>query len=144
MIESAHAILILGTKYVLQLRDKDPNISASGQWSLFGGRVEEGEDPLCTVSREVREELSICPSSYIFLWSGYYYAEFEQAVIQMWFFEAQIDKVWKGHRLAEGQAVGAFTFEQLVGLNMPSVMREALERHHLAKKRPECEPLPRF
>jgi len=30
--QSAHAVLFLGEKYVLQLRDSNPNIAAPGQW----------------------------------------------------------------------------------------------------------------
>ena len=143
MIQSAHAILLLDGKYVLQLRDNHPNISASGQWSLFGGRVEQGEDPAYTVEREVHEELLISPASYLFLWSSDHCAEFEQEVIRMWFFEAQVNEVWGAHRLREGQAVGVFGFEQLAVLSMPQVMREMLRRHyHLARKRAECVPSP--
>ena len=133
MIQSAHAILLYRGGYVLQLRDNLPTISAAGQWSLFGGRVEEGEAPAATVLREVQEELSITPPSYRFLWSSYHHAEFEQAVIRMWFFEARVDEVWDVHRLTEGQAVQAFSFEQLDGLSMPGVIRETLQRYHLTR-----------
>ena len=119
---------------MLQLRDNPPTISAAGQWSLFGGRVEEGEAPAVAVLREVQEELSIIPPSYRFLWSSYHFAEFEQAMIRMWFFEAHVDEVWSVHRLTEGQAVQAFSFEQLGGLSMPRVMREILQRYHLTRQ----------
>lgn len=135
MIESAHAILVLGGNYVLQLRDNDPSVSAAGQWSLFGGRVEENEDPVEAVSREVFEELSIIPFAYRFLWSMNRYTEFEQVVIRLWFFEAHVDEVWSGHCLKEGQAVLAFSLEQLADIDIPLVIREALERHHSKKHR---------
>lgn len=133
MIQSAHAILLYRGGYVLQLRDNLPTISAAGQWSLFGGRVEEGEAPAATVLREVQEELSITPPAYRFLWSSYHLAEFEQAVIRMWFFEAHMDDLWHLHRLTEGQAVNAFSFEQLGALIMPRVIREILQRFHLTR-----------
>lgn len=127
---------------MLQLRDDLPTISAAGQWSLFGGRVEEGEAPAATVRREVQEELSITPPSYRFLWSSYHFAEFEQAMIRMWFFEARVDEVWGAHRLTEGQAVQAFSFEQVGGLSMPGVMSEVLQRYHLSRQGGEWTPSP--
>ncbi len=134
MIQSAHAILLYRGGYVLQLRDNLRTISAAGQWSLFGGRVEEGEAPAATVLREVREELSIMPPAYRFLWSSYHFAKFEQAMICMWFFETCVDEVWGVHRLTEGQAVKVFTFEELDGLNMPPVMRKVLRRYHRTRQ----------
>lgn len=119
---------------MLQLRDDLPTISAAGQWSLFGGRVEEGETPAATVLREVQEELSITPHCYRLLGSSDHFAELEQAVIRMWFFEAHVDEVWGVHRLTEGQTVQAFSFEQLAGLNMPGVMREILQQYHLTRQ----------
>jgi 8-oxo-dGTP pyrophosphatase MutT (NUDIX family) len=133
MIESAHAVLLLNDRYVLQLRDDIPTISAAGQWSLFGGRIEAGEDPAETVSREVREELSLSIPAFSPLWSLLHYAEFEQAVIRMWFFKARVDELWSAHRLKEGQAVAAFTFEQVISLDMPPVIRDVLRRHYYGK-----------
>ena len=133
MMESAHAILLLCDKYVLQLRDHIPTISAAGQWSLFGGRIEKGEEPSETVSREVREELSLNIPVFSPLWSVLHYAEFEQAVIRMWFFEAQVDNLWSAHRLKEGQAAEAFTYEQVMGLDMPPVIRDIVWRHYHAR-----------
>jgi hypothetical protein len=41
MQKIAHAILLVDGKYVLQLRDNNPQIAVPGMWSLFGGSIEE-------------------------------------------------------------------------------------------------------
>ena len=43
----------------LQLRDDKPTIPHPNQWALFGGHVEEGEEPATAVLREIAEELTI-------------------------------------------------------------------------------------
>ncbi len=43
----------------LQLRDDKPTIPHPNQWALFGGHVEEGEEPVTAVLREIAEELTI-------------------------------------------------------------------------------------
>lgn len=43
----------------LQLRDNFEGLSGAGQWSLFGGHVEPGEDLRASAQREFAEELGI-------------------------------------------------------------------------------------
>lgn len=129
MIQSVHAILLLNDHYLLQLRDMSPHIAASGEWSLFGGRVHEGEKPADAIEREIEEELSLRPS-FEFLWSHNHFGEFEQRVIRVFFFSAHVNTIWSTHRLKEGRAVQAFPFEDLKSLQIPSVMRSSLDRFH--------------
>ena len=129
-IQSAHAILLLHDKYILQLRDNKPTIAAPGQWSLFGGMKRMGETPLEAISREIQEELSIQPAEFHYLWFTDYFAAFETEVIRTWFFSSDVGSVWAEHKLLEGQAVGAFRFEKTSDLEMPAVMRQTIERFH--------------
>lgn len=45
--------------YLLQLRDQKPDIFYPGHWGLFGGSVDNGEDPVAALCRELEEELNL-------------------------------------------------------------------------------------
>jgi 8-oxo-dGTP pyrophosphatase MutT (NUDIX family) len=128
--QTAHAILLLHGEYVLQLRDSKPNISAPGLWALFGGTIRTGETPPQTIRREIYEELSLKPAGYRYLWFLDYFSPFVKGLVRGWFFVSDVSSVWAGHRLNEGQAVGAFRFEQIADLDMLWNMRHAIERYH--------------
>lgn len=127
-IQSAHAVLLLGEKYILQLRDNKATIAAPGQWSLFGGLRRASETPFDAIKREIYEELSINPPKLRYLWFSDYFSAFEKEIIRTWFFVSDVSAVWHGHELREGQAVRVFGFEQIHSLEMPPVMRQTIER----------------
>jgi len=130
MIETAHAILLLQNRYVLQLRDRKPGIAAPGRWSLFGGRMEPGERPAAAMRREIREELSIPADEWHPLGPIDHFAKLEKQQARLWLFWGRVDKSWPARELKEGRAVRAFSFARLAALDMPVVMRRALERFH--------------
>jgi mutator protein MutT len=125
---TAHAILRLSDKFVLQLRDNKPDIAAPGQWSLFGGKLEPGELPQSAIRRELFEELGITPEKFSFLWETDYYFDFVKGVVRTWFFVCRVDKVWDRHQLKEGQQAGVFSYAELEYLNIPEVIRNTLVR----------------
>ena len=129
-VQSAHAILLLDNKYILQLRETKPDIAAPGQWSLFGGMKKTGETPLEAISREIQEELSIQPAGFHYLWFTDYFAAFEAEVIRTWFFFSDVSSVWAEHKLLEGQSIGTLHFKDISDLKMPLVMQETIERFH--------------
>lgn len=45
--------------YLMQLRDRRPDIWYPDHWGLFGGALEPGEDPLEALQRELYEELEL-------------------------------------------------------------------------------------
>jgi 8-oxo-dGTP pyrophosphatase MutT (NUDIX family) len=55
----AAVVVVDSSRYVMQLRDDIPNIWYPGHWGLFGGAVEEGEDELVALRRELSEELEL-------------------------------------------------------------------------------------
>lgn len=46
-------------KYLLQLRDNKPDIPNPNVWGSLGGGIEEGEEPLEALKRELKEESNI-------------------------------------------------------------------------------------
>jgi len=134
-MQTSHAILMLSGKYVLQLRDDKPSISAPGEWSLFGGMLNDGEVPSEGIKREIFEELNIKPQHYRALWYMDYYLPLEKKDVRTWLFEAEVDKVWGAHKLNEGKDVKALSYHELKDIKIPDVMRKALERHHKERER---------
>jgi 8-oxo-dGTP pyrophosphatase MutT (NUDIX family) len=56
--DAVAALLVLDDgRYVMQLRDALPNIFYPDHWGCFGGAVNEGEEPLAALKRELAEEL---------------------------------------------------------------------------------------
>lgn len=120
-IVAAHAILLVGDRYALQLRDARAP-SGAGTWGLFGGHLEAGEDCLQAVRREVLEELELeldTPEHLgdFGIWS---------------FYVADVTAQWAGHVLHEGAAAGLFTFEEVQGLPRSKTVDEALALHRRA------------
>ncbi|MCX7594249.1 MAG: NUDIX hydrolase [Fischerella sp.] len=56
-VHVAIAILYQDNKFLLQLRDNNPNIPYPGHWAFFGGHIEPGETPDVAVKREILEEI---------------------------------------------------------------------------------------
>jgi len=132
--QTAHTILCVSGRYILQLRDNKKTISAPGTWSLFGGKIQTGEKPEEAIKREIYEELNIKPKMFRFLWSMDYYSDFEKEMVRTYLFVSDISSVWHDHKLMEGQGVGLFSFEQISNLDIPTVMRETIERFHSQAK----------
>lgn len=124
------AVLLVGGRYVMQLRDDKPGIAAPGLWGLFGGEVERGEEPSAAVLREVEEELSIRLTSCCFLFDveDHLQASGDTAVYSL--FEADMTRQWGLHHLREGQDVQHHAFVDLAQLKMPGVIRAVLDWHY--------------
>lgn len=58
--DAAAALIVLPDgRYLMQLRDDQPDIIYPGHWSCFGGALQPGEAPLDALRRELREELEL-------------------------------------------------------------------------------------
>ncbi|MFA5594546.1 MAG: NUDIX domain-containing protein, partial [Trueperaceae bacterium] len=51
-------------RVLLQHRDDKPGIESPGKWSLFGGGLDEGEEPAEAMLREIEEEIGYRPRAY--------------------------------------------------------------------------------
>lgn len=58
-LEVAFALIEQGDNYLLQLRGNNPMIGGAGLIGCFGGKIESGETPKDTVTREIAEETSL-------------------------------------------------------------------------------------
>ena len=60
--DAVAAIIILEDgRYLLQHRDDIPQIWYPGHWGCFGGAVDEREDPIMALKRELYEEIEFSP-----------------------------------------------------------------------------------
>lgn len=57
-IAVALAIIYQEGKYLMQLRDDNPNIVHPGVWGLFGGHLDPGEEHKTGLRRELVEEIN--------------------------------------------------------------------------------------
>ena len=129
MQKIAHAILLVDGKYVLQLRDNNPEITVPGMWSLFGGSIEESEDHYSGILRELKEELNLTINQVRFLWD---FEEVEgplEIKKRFYFYEADITTLWGSHELLEGQDINCFSCKELQALKIPPLIQDVLSRH---------------
>lgn len=129
MQKIAHAILLVDGKYVLQLRDNNPEIAVPGMWSLFGGSIEESEDHYSGILRELKEELNLTINQIRFLWD---FEEVEgplEIKKRFYFYEADITTLWGSHELLEGQDINCFSCKELQALKIPPLIQDVLSRH---------------
>jgi 8-oxo-dGTP pyrophosphatase MutT (NUDIX family) len=124
------ALLLLGDRYILQLRDNIPTIAAPGLWGLFGGRIESGERPEDALIREIEEELSIRLLEYRPWGTVDAHSEFTNCLARYWIFESDVEYCWSHHELKEGQAARDFSFDELDALSVHQLIRQVIELHH--------------
>lgn len=60
-LEIALCVIRQGGSYLLQFRNGDPKIGGAGLVGFFGGKINEGEEALFAVCRELSEETSLTP-----------------------------------------------------------------------------------
>src|SRR6266481_8073098 len=62
-LRPAHAVAALlqlsDCRYLMQLRDSNPDIFYPDHWGCFGGAVDPGEAPAAALVRELGEELAL-------------------------------------------------------------------------------------
>jgi len=97
-------------KILMQLRDEKEGILYPGYWNLFGGHLDEDEEPKACIVREIKEELEmdINPK---FLTMASYIKKDDDCV-----FVENIDIEEKNLIVNEGQMGKFFTYEEILNL----------------------------
>ncbi len=105
---AAVAILYQNQKFLLQLRDDNPQILYPGHWAFFGGHIEPGEQPEQAVQRELQEEIGYRPPQVHHFCSYLTDAQ----IIRHVFYAPLLIEV-KDLQLNEGQDLGLSTIEEV-------------------------------
>ncbi|HEY9658085.1 MAG TPA: NUDIX hydrolase [Allocoleopsis sp.] len=104
----AIAILCQGDRFLLQLRDDNPNIFYPGHWAFFGGHLEPGEAPDVAMQRELLEEIGYQPPA-IHLLGSY---QLDLAIVRHVFY-APLTVGLEQLELNEGMDMGLATLEDV-------------------------------
>jgi len=134
--DAAAAILLdENGRYLLQHRDRLPNIFYPDHWGCFGGAVEPGESPADALRRELREELEFDsnPAQYrLFTRFDFDFSPLGKGKVYRVYYEVRVPQASR-LRLHEGQALGCFTAEELFALTRVTPYDSfALWMHHRA------------
>jgi 8-oxo-dGTP pyrophosphatase MutT (NUDIX family) len=123
-LRPAHAVAVLlqlgDGRYLMQLRDSNPDIFYPDHWGCFGGAVEAGEPPVAALVRELKEELALqldpaevrrfTEFSFDFGFAG-------DAIRLRTYYEAMLPQTdLSGLALGEGADLGAFEADRLLAM----------------------------
>lgn len=122
----AMAIVVNPNGIVLHLRDDKPSIPHPGCWSLFGGGVEDGENPRDAVLRELEEELGLTSVRVRPLWRA---VDHGGDMRLLTIFEARTEVAAAQMMLTEGQACREFTAASALTLKLAPFCRRTLRRY---------------
>ena len=127
---SCIAILRVGERFPLQLRDDRPDIPAPGCWGLFSGTIEPSETGAEAMRREIHEELALeLPELPVFCFAFWQeHNSFFGTSLCLEAFECDVAPFWGSHRLLEGQSVALFEWDELPLDRMALLSRAILER----------------
>lgn len=115
------ALITVGDRYLMQLRDFDPGIADPGMWGFFAGHGAVDEQPHEAMRRELWEELRWEPSQIWFLGTTVFDA------FRLNVFHSAIGKEVSHLTLREGQDMGVFSVDQIRHARLQSPL---LKRHY--------------
>ena len=133
----AMAVVVSPMGIVLHHRDDKPWIPHPGCWSLFGGAVEQGEDPHGTVVRELEEELGLSGVKFRPLWRV---VDKDGDGRLLTVFEARTRLGPDQMTLNEGQGLAAFDLDEALRQRLATFCRRVLTRLAAEKQGPLMLP----
>jgi len=113
-------------RLLIYLRDDKPTIPFPGYWDLFGGHVEEGEDPETALVREVEEELGLTLERYEFFRS-YYCITGDARPNVKFVFWARISQAYEDLTLHEGQRHVGIDLSDRSGYRFANILANIVE-----------------
>jgi 8-oxo-dGTP pyrophosphatase MutT (NUDIX family) len=128
---TAAVIVVDGKDYLLQLRDRRPDIWYPGHWGLFGGQSLPGEPAEACIRRELAEELGLDARELRYFMTMSFEFSFAEGSLSRSIFELHLGSSDVGRlRLREGRAVHAFERAAIAGgLLLVPCDRFALDLH---------------
>jgi 8-oxo-dGTP diphosphatase len=118
----AGVILYRDGKVLLQHRDDKPEIFSPGAWSIFGGKLEDAEEPEDGARREIEEELGLVLKGPLAL-----IHHDTDEVRERFFYAAPLPVPPEALTLMEGQGMALLAREELEGRALVVNQRAVLE-----------------
>ena len=113
---------------LLLLRDNKSTITFPNQWTLVGGKVEDGEVPDTAAHRELAEETGL--NTALTFWKRYD-REHTLFIVDQYIYTAKIDAPLEKLVLGEGQALQFFKSEEIWQLKIGYGFKALLQEYFL-------------
>jgi len=120
-------------KYLFFLRDNKPTIPNPNMYGLLGGGIEEGEQPIEALKRELQEESNICVYDIKELGSKIVThiikdgGDEKTKMSKLFVFLGQTDQALEELKLDEGQKLEYFTIDEALDKNnLAPAIRESI------------------
>lgn len=114
-------------KFLMQLRDKTVKVYPN-YWGLFGGKIDEGENEIQALEREIQEELGYKLENYEFLFCDKYLLEGISYGNWFTYMKKISDKEKMKMKLFEGSDWGWFSYDERKKLLINDDLSEMLDR----------------
>jgi 8-oxo-dGTP diphosphatase len=113
-------------KFLVYLRDNNPDIPFPNTWDLIGGHIEPGEIPLVALVREVKEEIGydLKHSKY---WNEYICLSGDISPNIKYIYHGIIDLPLNSLNLSEGQELRYVTVEEIENMKFANVIKIILK-----------------
>ena len=126
MLKVATALLFdRNHQLLIYLRDDKPDIPFPNHWDLFGGHVEEGETPEKALVRELKEELNLEITDFIFYKS--FVSLRESRINTKFVYVVHINQSVSELTLSEGQCLKDITLSERADYSFANILGEILD-----------------